>query len=150
MSVKTLLSGWTVIKEISISQPPARIFNALTAPRQLDKWFTTGAKVNLRVGGRYSNHEGDKGKFLEIVPGRRLRYTWDNPSWAPRSVVEILLKRIKGKTVLTLIHSGIRKESEVRHYASKESGWNWALSNLKAFVEGRKMIGYEDFLSKLQ
>lgn len=149
MSVKTFVSGWTVIKEVSISRSPSSVFKALTTPRHLDKWFTSGAAVNLRVGGRYSNNDGDKGKFLEIVPGERLRYTWDNTRWAPGSLVEIILKRIKGKTVLTLIHSGIPKETEMRHYASKESGWNWALANLKAHVEGRRTIGYEDYLRKI-
>ena len=147
--VKTLVSGWTVIKEVPISRSPSRVFNALTTPRHLDKWFASGSKVNLRVGGRYSNREGDKGRFLEIAPGQRLRYTWDNKRWAPGSIVEIILKRIKGETVLTLIHSGFPKEKEARHYASKESGWNWALTNLKAYVEGRTTIEYEDYLRNL-
>lgn len=147
MPVKTLKSGWTVIKEISISSQPSRIFSALTVSNQLDKWFTNGAKVDLRIGGKYSNGDGDRGRFLDIVRNYRLRFSWDNPGWAPGSVVEILLKRIRDRTIVTLIHSGFKKEKEVLHYASKESGWDWALSNLKAYVEGRRTSSYEDWLS---
>jgi uncharacterized protein YndB with AHSA1/START domain len=150
LSVKTLTSGWTVIKEVPISPPPSMVFKALTSPDQLNEWFTNRAKVDLRVGGRYSNNDGDRGRFLEIVPNKRLRFSWDNPSWAPGSIVEILLKRIKNRTVLTLIHSGFEREKERKHYASVQSGWDWALANLKSYVEGRKTIGYEDWLRRVR
>lgn len=146
MSVKTITSGWTVVKEISTFSPPSRVFKALTVSTQLDKWFTNGAKTDLRVGGKYSNGDGDRGRFLEIVRNERLRFSWDNPNWAPGSVVEILLKRMGDRTVITLIHSGFKKAREPLHYASKESGWDWALSNLKAYVEGRRTTSYEDWL----
>src|SRR5215469_10901233 len=127
MSVRTFTSGWTAVKEVSMSPPPSVIFKALTAPKHLNRWFTSGAKVDLRLGGRYSNKDGDKGRFLDIVPNNRLRFSWDNPNWAPGSIVEILLKRIQDRTVVTLIHSGFKKAKEYRHYVSDQSGWDWAL-----------------------
>ena len=148
--MKTLTSGWTVIKEISVSPRPPRVFKALTTPGELDKWFTNGARVNLRVGGKYSNKDGDRGRFLEVVPNKRLRFSWDNPNWAPGSIVEVLLKRMQDRTVVTLIHSGFEKEKENRHYASRESGWDWALANLKAHIEDRRTTGYEDWLKKVK
>ena len=148
LSVKTMTSGWTVIKEISTTSSPSQIFKALTTAGQLNKWFTTEAQVDPRVGGKYSNRDGDKGKFLEVIPNERIRFTWENPGWAPGSIVEIQLKRLRDKTVLTLIHSGFKKEAEEKHYASNRSGWDWALTNLKAHVEGRRVIGYEDWLKK--
>ncbi len=148
MSVRTLVSGWTVIKEIAVTPTPSRTFSALTKPSQLNMWFTQGARVNLRVGGTYSNRDGDKGRFLDIVPRERLRFTWDNPSIALSSIVEILLKRIGGQTVVTLIHSGFRRRKDFEHYASKKSGWNWALENLRAYLEHRKVIDYGEWLKK--
>ena len=148
LSVRTLVSGWTVIKEIGVSPTPSRTFGALTKPSQLNKWFTQGAKVNLRVGGSYSNRDGDKGRFLDIVHNERLRFTWDNPSYAPNSIVEILLKRIRGRTVVTLIHSGFKQREDFEEYASGGSGWNWALENLKAHLEHRRIIDYGEWLKK--
>ncbi len=146
MSVKSLSSGWTVIKEITISASPSKVFRSLTKPSQLNVWFTQEAAVDLRVGGRYRNLDHDKGNFLDIVPKERLRFTWDNPEYAAGSIVEIFLKNLGGKTVLTLIHSGFKHKSDFEDYSSQESGWNWALSNLKAHLEGRKIISYEKWL----
>ncbi len=124
------------------------VFRALTTPGELDAWFTQGAKVDLRIGGKYSNLDGDKGKFLEIIPDERLRFTWDNPEHSPGSVVEVLLKTIAEKTVVTLIHSGFTDRAEFKDYASQKSGWNWALSNLKAHLEGRRVVSFEAWLKK--
>ena len=146
--VRSLVSGWTVIKEVAISASPRKVFRALTRPSKLDVWFTQGAKVDLRIGGKYSNLDHDKGKFLEITPGERLRFTWDNPEHSPGSIVEVLLKTVRGRTVLTLIHSGFKRKAEFKDYASQRSGWNWALSNLKAHVEGRRVVSFEEWLEK--
>ncbi len=148
MSVRTLVSGWTVIKEIIVSPTPSRTFSAITKPSELNAWFTQGAKVNLRVGGRYSNQDGDKGRFLDIVPNERLRFTWDNPSYGANSIVEILLKRVGGRTVVTLVHSGFKQRKDFEEYASEESGWNWALENLKAHLEHGRVIDYGEWLKK--
>ncbi len=142
------MSGWTVVKESAISAETRRVFNALTSRRQLNVWFTQEAKVDLRVGGRYSNKDGDRGRFLEVVPNEKLRFTWENPVSYPGSVVEILLKRIRRKTILTLIHSGFKRRRDFEDYASRRSGWNWALDNLKAHLEGRRIRSYEGWLKK--
>ena len=89
-----------------------------------------------------------RGRFLDIVPNERLRFTWDNPEYAAGSTVEILLKSVGGKTVLTLIHSGFKHKSDFEDYSSRESGWNWALSNLKAHLEGGKIVTYENWLKR--
>jgi len=142
------VSGWTVIKEIAMSPTPNRIFRALTEPDQLNAWFTQDAKVNLRVGGNYSNRDGDKGRFIDIIPNERLRFTWDNPSYGTDSIVEILLKKVRRRTVVTLIHSGFKKREDFEEYASKTSGWNWALENLKAHLEHRKVLDFGEWLKK--
>ncbi|HZY46777.1 MAG TPA: SRPBCC domain-containing protein [Candidatus Bathyarchaeia archaeon] len=146
--MRTFTSGWTIVKEISILSSPARIFKALTAPEDLDRWFTEGARVDLRVGGRYSNQDKDRGKFLEIVRGKRLRYTWENPDHAPDSIVEFLLKRSDDHTLVTLVLSGFRKKADFEHYRSRISGWNWALENLKKYLEKKKTVTYEKWLEK--
>jgi len=146
--VRSLVSGWTVIKEIVISRTPNSIFRALTEPGQPNEWFTQDAKVNLRVGGKYSNQDGDRGRFLDIVSNERLRFTWDNPSYGTGSIVDILLKRVRRQTVVTLIHSGFKKRKDFEEYASKTSGWNWALENLKAHIEHKRVVDFGEWLKK--
>jgi uncharacterized protein YndB with AHSA1/START domain len=146
--VKSLVSGGIAIKEVSIQAIPSRVFAALTRPTKLNAWFTTGAKVDLRVGGLYTNKDKDTGRFLEIKPNKRLRFTWDNPNHAPHTIVEILLKKDGESTTVSLLHHGFSRKKDFEHYSSNVSGWNWALFNLKANLEGRETVQYEDWLKK--
>jgi len=49
-----------IISEIDISAPPSRVFEALTDPEQLMRWFTDAScpvkfwKMDARLGGSYS------------------------------------------------------------------------------------------------
>ena len=146
MTVRTLVSGGLVLKEISIRASTSKVFASLTKPSQLNVWFTTKAKVDLRVGGRYSNADHDQGRFLEILPNERLRFTWDNPDHAAGSIIEIILTRQTAKTLVTLLHHSFRKKSDLEHYSSSTSGWDWALENLRAHLEGRRITQYEKWL----
>ena len=145
-SVVSIVSGGIAIKEVSIRVIPSRVFAALTKPSKLNSWFTTGAEVDLRVGGRYSNADKDTGRFLEIVPNKRLRFTWDNRDHAPGTVVEIVLTRNRRGTIVSLLHYGFSKRADFDHYSSNVSGWSWALYNLKAYLEGKPVVQYEDWL----
>ena len=146
--MKSLVTGGIAIKEISIRVVPSRVFAALTKPAKLNAWFTTGAKVDLRVGGRYKNRDRDTGEFLEVVPNKRLRFTWDNRDHAPGTIVEIVLTRKQEGTTVSLLHYGFSKRKDFEHYSSNVSGWSWALSNLKAYLEGRPVFQYEDWRKK--
>jgi uncharacterized protein YndB with AHSA1/START domain len=146
--VKSLVTGEIAIKEVSVSAVPSRVFAALTEPPKLNAWFTTGARVNLRVGGRYSNADKDTGRFLEVVPNKRLRFTWDNPDHAPGTVVEVVLARKGIDTIVSLLHYGFARKVDFEHYSSQVSGWDWALYNLKAFLEGKPVVQYEEWLKK--
>jgi uncharacterized protein YndB with AHSA1/START domain len=146
--VKTVVSGGLVLKEIPIQATPSRVFDALTRPPQLKVWFTTGAKVDLRAGGKYSNADHDRGRFLEINRGKLLRFTWDNPEHAAGSIVEIILTRQVGRTLVTLLHYNFKRKSDLDHYSSRISGWDWALDNLKSYLEGRRIVQYEKWLER--
>ena len=145
--VKSLISGGIAIKEVSIRAAPSKVFGALTNPTKLNKWFTTGARVDLRVGGRYTNSDKDTGRFLEIVPNRRLRFTWDNPTHSPGTIVEVVLTGEQGGCTVSLLHYGFRRTADFEHYSSRVSGWNWALNNLKAYLEEKPVVQYEEWLN---
>ena len=82
--------------EIFIAAPPARVFEAITDPVQMPKWWgardqyhITDWKADLRVGGKWSSEgvgvDGRQfridGEYLEIDPPRLLVYSW-LPSFA--------------------------------------------------------------------
>jgi len=80
-----------VFGEIFIAAPPARVFEALTDPAQVPKWWgqqgmyrITEWKGDLRPGGKWSSvgmgADGASfrvdGEYLEVVPPRLLVHTW--------------------------------------------------------------------------
>src|SRR5688500_11683211 len=81
--------GNVVVAERSISVAADRAYAAWEDPAQIGAWFTTNATQDVRVGGRYSNGDGDSGEFLEVVPNERLRFTWEQPNAAPGTQVTV-------------------------------------------------------------
>ena len=86
----------SVTGEIFIAAPPARVFEAITDPAQMPKWWgqqgvyrITECKADLSPGGKWSSVGvgadgkpfGVEGEYLELDPPRLLVQTW-NPSWA--------------------------------------------------------------------
>jgi uncharacterized protein YndB with AHSA1/START domain len=90
----------TILAEVFIAAPPARVFEAITDPKQRAQWWgvkpsgsaalpaavpfrVTAATSDLRVGGKWTNEgiRGEdqsfhlEGKYLEIDPPRLLVHT---------------------------------------------------------------------------
>jgi uncharacterized protein YndB with AHSA1/START domain len=81
----------TVLAEIFIAAPPERVFEAITDPAQLSRWwgqnglYRVGERsADVRPGGKWwCSGEGADGKkfsvegeYLEVEPPRRLVHTW--------------------------------------------------------------------------
>lgn len=81
----------TVVAEVFIAAPPARVFEAITDPAQTARWWgqsdlyrLTETRADLRPGGKWfsagvgadGNAFHVEGEYLEIDPPRRLVHTW--------------------------------------------------------------------------
>lgn len=128
-----------------INAPPAKVFEAWTAPEKITRWFgptgveTFRAECDLRVGGRYhiaarspdgeEHHVG--GVYREVVPNEKLVFTWAWRSTPEReSLVTVLLKADGSGTMLTLIHEQFFDEAaRDRH----QHGWTGTLDKLEQF-----------------
>lgn len=137
--------GNEVIVERSISVPAERAWKAWEDASQVATWFTTKAEQDVRVGGRYSNDDGDSGEYLEVVPGERLRFTWEQPKAAPGTNVTVdFLPEAEDIVTVRIRHDGL-PESEV---SGLQDGWDWALDSLKSYLETGSPIGFEDWQSR--
>ena len=103
MATATITSDQgTVVSEIFIAAPPARVFQAITDPNQMPLWWgaqglyrITEWKGDLRVGGKWSSvgagADGKpfrvEGEYLEIDPPRLLVHTWIYSWGAQKTVV---------------------------------------------------------------
>ncbi len=138
------LPSVTIVRRIKA--PPARVYAALTDPRQMVLWWgpdagpTLRAEADVRPGGRLSvvfrllngDEHNPTGVYREVVAGEKLVFTWEWPGMPERdSLVTFLLDPIEGGTELTLIHEQLPDEPA---RASHERGWSGLLDKLSLFL----------------
>jgi len=138
-----------IVGEVQIGAPPERVFQALTDPRQLLKWWgqaglyrCTDWQTDVRVGGKWKSvGRGDtgveftvEGEYLELDPPRALAYTWRS-SWAQFRESRVrweLIPQASG-TLAKIRHSGLSGDPEAMK--SYSGGWPRVVAWMKAFVE---------------
>lgn len=133
-------------KTVVVDAPPEVIFKALTDEKELVKWMPQEARIDPRLGGEYEFkyhwvakglHSVATGKILELIPNKRLSYTYvlsrsgSGTSGADslmdhdvtNSVVTWTLDELlDGKTRVTVIHLGITKEA----YGAFDGAWGYS------------------------
>jgi uncharacterized protein YndB with AHSA1/START domain len=144
-----------IISEVEINAPAERVFQALTDPRQLLRWWTSDEcqtdyfEIEPRPGGKW--RFGTKpsklvvngvsqffceGEVVECDPPRLLTYTWI-ANWhvdkSRRTMVRWQLTPVKGSTHVKVTHSGLAQEAVARK--DYGSGWPGVVGALKQFVE---------------
>jgi len=129
-----------LLLEQKIGVAPERVFLAFTDADLLSAWFTTDAQVDLRVGGGYRDADGDRGKYLAVAPPELLCFTWDNPSYCPQSEVQVRFTADKAGTHVELKHYKLDSAAAVEQM---RTGWEWALDNVKLFLETGATVSYE-------
>ena len=145
----------SVVSEIQIAAPPARVFQALTNADELQRWFTSPEcpvkvwEMDPRLGGyHYETKAGSvivngvrefrcHGEILEYDPPRLLVYTWI-ANWhddvSRPTVVRWELTPKSGGTHVKVTHSGLATMPVVRK--DYNGGWPGVVETLKKFVEG--------------
>jgi uncharacterized protein YndB with AHSA1/START domain len=126
-----------------LKAPPEKVYEAWTVPEKMIGWWGASdaasrtAKADVRVGGRFHvgfrGNEGDQhdvsGIYKEVVPGRRLVFSWAWRTTPEReSQVTIDLKPDGDATILTLTHEQFFDETARDDHGI---GWNRALDNLE-------------------
>jgi uncharacterized protein YndB with AHSA1/START domain len=114
------------------------VFAAWTDPSLMARWLSASghaeAEVDLRVGGRFRVTmvgQGQRiehtGEYLELVPPRRLAFTWASPFTGPvASVVTVELRPLDDGTELLLTHEQL-PEDQIEPHAG---GWGRMLDRL--------------------
>jgi uncharacterized protein YndB with AHSA1/START domain len=120
-----------------INAPPATVFSFFSSGERWLLWQGVEATIELRPGGLLRiNVSGDgfaSGRILEVIPERRLVFTWGWESGQPpvplgSSTVEIELAPEGAGTRLRLRHSGLPPEFVELH----RQGWDLYVSRLAA------------------
>jgi uncharacterized protein YndB with AHSA1/START domain len=144
-----------VVSQIQIAAPPERVFQALTDPKQVMRWWTSDVcqidsfAMEPKPGGhwRYDSKQGTlnvngvskfhcEGEVLEYDPPRLLAYSWI-ANWhddkSRRTIVRWELAAKSGGTHVKVTHSGLAQEPTARKDYS--GGWPGVVEQLKKFIE---------------
>jgi uncharacterized protein YndB with AHSA1/START domain len=157
----------TVVASIFIAAPPARVFEAISDPKQTAQWWgqkgvyrIIEAHSDVRPGGKWLSRrvgaDGTEfsvsGKYLEVEPPRLIVYTW-NSSYAkmPETIVRCELEpqeihglhqsgphRAGTGTRVTIRHSGFA--GKVEQCQRHGQGWVRVLGWMQAFIEKGETI----------
>ncbi len=131
-----------VVQQMSVCAPTQLVYQMLTDPTLFVQWMAIDATLDPRPGGivRWTHANGDTcaGRYVELVPGRRVVFTY---GWERADVeippgsttVEIeLTPTSDGTTTLQLVHSGLDDPAADAH----ATGWAHYLGRLRSIVHG--------------
>ena len=134
-----------VIVERTFDAPVARVWKALTDVDQMRVWYFDLKEFKLQIGFEFEfvvEHEGNTYhhlcKVTEVIPEKKIAYTWRYKGEVGDSLVTFELFGEGDRTRLKLTHSGIETFPKTPAYARKnfEAGWTEIIgSELKRFVE---------------
>lgn len=140
-----------VERSIWIAAPRERVWQAITDPAQIEKWFSPGTLWTLsalEVGGRLFVHDPETGaerytQVIELVdpPQRLVMRSVPEPPGTP-DVTVYTLQAEQGGTRLTVTHSGYELAPEEARWSSMEQnsfGFGMMLENVQAYVEGKRL-----------
>ena len=134
-----------VVIERTFNAPVERVWKALTDVEQMRQWYFDLKEFKPEVGFEFQfvvEHEGTtydhRCKITELIPRKKLAYTWRYNGHEGDSLVTFELSADGDKTRLKLTHQGLETFPKTPAYAREnfEKGWTEIIgSELKQFVE---------------
>jgi len=138
MSRHSFIRQTVVIKASS-----EKVYKALTLAEELVHWFPSRAESDPRPDGGIklfwdfadaSQNGSQEGKYVELVPNKRLSYTWQAES-VP-TLVTFNLTEAGGETTLELDHASMQEGAdEKKLHDDHANQWGFFLMNLKGYLE---------------
>ena len=141
-----------VIAEVFIAAPPARVFQAISDPTQLPRWWgqdglyhVTKSTMDVRPGGKWrSDGVGADGKtfwvegeYLKVDPPRLLVHTWVSSYDDAKTVVHW---ELEPQAVNALHPSGPRKSGTGTRVRVRQEGFAGNVASATAHGEGWKRV----------
>jgi uncharacterized protein YndB with AHSA1/START domain len=137
-----------IIVERTFDAPVGRVWTALTDVNEMRQWYFDLKEFKAETGFEFEfvvEHEGNTYhhlcKVTEVIPEKKIAYTWRYKGEPGDSLVTFELFSEGNKTRLKLTHTGIETFPKTPAYARQnfEAGWTAIVgSELKQFLERSK------------
>jgi len=113
--------------------PIEKVWEALIDAKIIDKWGGGPAKMDAKVGTKFSLWGGEiHGKNTEVVAHKKLVQEWFGGNWDEPSIATFSLSEKNGVTTIDFHQSNVPDNEE----KDIEDGWKtYYLGPLKDFVE---------------
>lgn len=138
-------------KEITINHSADGVWEALTQPDKMKKWYFNISNFEAKKGEIFdfiitiTDEDGEQDfrhlfEILESIPNKKLKHSWEYPGLRPGTSTLTWELTQKGKaTKVILKHEGIENiADENSKYFSQESysiGWENILKKMKEYLE---------------
>ena len=135
-----------IFHDFVIKVPPARVFTAVSAPPEIDQWWTVRSAGEPRVGAEYELGFGPgfdwHARVTVCEPGTafEIQLTRADEEWAG-SRVGFQLQAAPGGTQVRFHHRGWPTESA--HYRVSCYCWAMYLRVLRRYLEHGEQVPYE-------
>jgi uncharacterized protein YndB with AHSA1/START domain len=135
------------IIERTYNAPVSKVWKAITDKDEMKQWYFDLAEFKPVVGFEFQftgeGHKGEKYlhlcKITDVVPGKKLTYSWRYDGYEGNSFVTFELFEEGNKTRLKLTHEGLETFPANNPDFAKESfaeGWTYIIGkSLSEFVE---------------
>lgn len=141
--------GGVVELSIVIEASPETVFSILSDPTRFSGWLDGDAEFDPTPGSPFSIRFPQfstviEGELVELVQDEKIAFTWGvseghQAAWLPpgSTRLDLALTPEGGGTRVTLTHSGLPTDEEIRQHAA---GWRFHLSRLQLFAN-RSQLG---------
>jgi uncharacterized protein YndB with AHSA1/START domain len=139
-----------ILHQFPIAAPASRVYEAVTTPSGLDRWWTARSSGTPRTGTTYQLWFGPeydwRARVTECLPDRafELELTTAMPDWVGTRV-RFLLEASENGTMLNFAHTGWVEASE--HFRISSFCWAMYLRILKRNLEHGETVPYDQRLS---
>lgn len=136
-----------ILHEFPIAVSPARVFEGVSTPTGLDRWWTARSSGEARLGAEFQlwfGPEYDWGaRVTQCAPEEafQLTMTRADGDWTGTKVGFRLAAQSPGKTHVRFYHTGWPEVNE--HFRVSSYCWAMYLRILKRYLEQGEMVPYE-------
>ena len=142
-----------IVKEVLLNVSPSKVWKAITIKEDMKLWYFDISEFKLTVGFEFQFEGGkdDKSylhlcKITEVIPGKKLSYSWRYDGYPGNSLVTFELLEEgnlpdgkAGKTRLRLTHEGLESFGTENPDLARENfveGWNHIIGkSIKEYLE---------------